>query len=296
MPHITNEEELPRLSMAYPSEMFPTRTPFKYLHHLICVPVKVSDSVDSTFIFDSGIGLNLISKDLCSKLAAGGCKPTNQVFSGKRMSGQEVRCELVSLSSISIGTVRSENNVPAGILDMNLPPDFSEIGGFLSLQFFEKTPVTMSYNTGELIIETEKSIEELERHGKKVVPIELERNGPSIDAFLDLKLPSGKVIRAEVDSGSDSFILNSKFMTELGIDRESKNMRKVIGRDETGHEYARYFTHMEGPIGLQASEDIFQRDLDVVFQDIIYDGLIGDSFLKRYNVTYDVPRSRMMFI
>jgi hypothetical protein len=273
--------------------MFPEKIPFKYLHHLICVPVNVFDSVNTIFIFDSGIGINLISKELCSK-AAGGCIPTGQVFYGKRMSGQEVKCELVNLASISLGTVRTEN-VSAGILEMALPPDFSEIGGFLSLQFFGKIPVTASYKTSELIFETEQSLAELERRGR-VIPIELERNGPSIDAFLDLKIPSGKVIKAEVDSGSDSLILNSKFMAELGIDKESKGVRKVIGRDETGHEYARYFTHFEGPISLQASEDISQRDLDVVFQDIIYDGLIGDSFLKRFSVTYDISRSHIVFM
>jgi hypothetical protein len=271
--------------------MIQAKIPFKYLHHLICAPVNVSDSADTTFIFDSGIGINLISKELCSKVS--GCEPTGKVFSGKRMSGQEVKCDLVNLSSISLGTLRVEK-VPAGILELNLSPDFSDIGGFLSLQFFEKTRVTVSYKTKELIFETEESIIELERHGK-VIPIELERNGPSIDSFLDLRLPGGKVIKAEVDSGSDALILNSKFMEDLRIDRESKEVKKVVGSDETGHEYARYFTRIEGPISLQASIDVSQRDLDVVFQDIIYDALIGDSFLKRYSVTYDIPRSRMLF-
>jgi hypothetical protein len=271
--------------------LLPAKIPFKYLHHLISVPVKISDSVDTTFIFDSGIGLNLISNDLCSRL--GCCKPTGQVFSGKRMSGQEVRCDLVNVSSISLGTVKAEG-ATAGILDMGLPPDFSTVGGFLSLQFFEKTPVTVNYKTQELFIETEDSVAELERRGK-VIPVNLEKNGPSMDAFLDLKLPNGKVIRVEVDSGSDSLILNSKFMADLRICKGSNDVRKVAGKDETGYEYARYFTRMAGPIILESSQDILQRDLDVVFQDIIHDGLLGDSFLKRYAVTYDIPRSRMIF-
>jgi antitoxin (DNA-binding transcriptional repressor) of toxin-antitoxin stability system len=32
-----------------------------------------------------------------------------------------------------------------------------------------------------------------------------------------------------------------------------------------------------------------------MFQQVIYDGLIGDSFLRNLAVTYDLPNSRMIF-
>ena len=32
-----------------------------------------------------------------------------------------------------------------------------------------------------------------------------------------------------------------------------------------------------------------------MFQEIIYDGLIGDAFLRRFVVTYDQPAERMIF-
>jgi hypothetical protein len=32
-----------------------------------------------------------------------------------------------------------------------------------------------------------------------------------------------------------------------------------------------------------------------MFQEIIYDGLIGDAFLRRFVVTYDQPGERMIF-
>jgi len=32
-----------------------------------------------------------------------------------------------------------------------------------------------------------------------------------------------------------------------------------------------------------------------MFQEILYDGLIGDRFLRNFIVTYDLPRSRMIF-
>jgi hypothetical protein len=38
-----------------------------------------------------------------------------------------------------------------------------------------------------------------------------------------------------------------------------------------------------------------QANPDVQFQEIIYDGLLGDRFLRNFIVTYDLPRSRMIF-
>ncbi|HYK34247.1 MAG TPA: hypothetical protein VEV63_19900 [Streptosporangiaceae bacterium] len=36
-------------------------------------------------------------------------------------------------------------------------------------------------------------------------------------------------------------------------------------------------------------------DSDVMFQKIIYDGLIGDRFLRNFTTTYDLVNSRMIF-
>ena len=33
----------------------------------------------------------------------------------------------------------------------------------------------------------------------------------------------------------------------------------------------------------------------VMFQEIIYDGLIGDQFLRNFTTTYDLPNGRMIF-
>ena len=38
-----------------------------------------------------------------------------------------------------------------------------------------------------------------------------------------------------------------------------------------------------------------QRDPDVMFQKIIYDGLVGHSFLRNFAVTFDLPNGRVVF-
>ena len=72
-------------------------------------------------------------------------------------------------------------------------------------------------------------------------------------------------------------------------------MRGVVeATDETGHAYRRTFTTLMGSINPAGAPDIAQRDPPVMFQEIIYDGLVGDSFLREFVVTYDLARSRMI--
>jgi len=98
-----------------------------------------------------------------------------------------------------------------------------------------------------------------------------------------------------VDAGSDQLILNQALAAEAGADLTAEGVRKVEGEDETGHTFARYFTALLGDVSLAAAARIRQSDPEVMFQEIIYDGLIGDRFLRNFIVTYDLPRSRMIF-
>lgn len=124
----------------------------------------------------------------------------------------------------------------------------------------------------------------------------MHEDGPySTDVYIDLTLPGGQSVKVEVDTGSDSLILNQPFAAQNAIDLEADGIRKLLGQDETGHEYARYFTTLPGDISLTAAPTFRQHDPQVMFQKIIYDGLIGDEFLRNFVTTYDLAQSRMIF-
>jgi hypothetical protein len=89
--------------------------------------------------------------------------------------------------------------------------------------------------------------------------------------------------------------LDERFADELGIDLRDAGIREVEGRDETGNEYTRYFTTLRGDVRVPDSPALAQRDPDVMFQKIIYDGLVGHAFLRRFVVTYDLPHERLVF-
>jgi hypothetical protein len=259
-------------------------TPFRYLHHLVTVPVRIDDRHDARFILDSGIGLSIVSASFAERV---GVVAGPATFSGQRMSGQEVELPLASLASLRFDDLRRED-VDVGVLDMGgFPPELGEIDGFLSLAFFDGRPLTVDY---------ERAVVKLGgQDGGVSVELEVERDGPSVTAFMPLVLPGGRVARVEVDMGSDALILDDRLAEDVGVALDDPSLRVVDGTDETRHAYTRRFTTLSGAIHPDGAPSIVQDDPAVMFQRICYDGLVGDAFLRRFAVTFDVPAGRIVF-
>ena len=259
-------------------------TPFRYLHHLVTVPVRIDDRHDARFILDSGIGLNIVSASFAEQA---GVAVGSRTFSGQRMSGQEVELPLAQLTSLRFDDLRRED-VEVGVLDLSgFPPELGEIDGFLSLAFFDEQPFTIDY---------ERAVVKLGgSDGGVSVPLEVERDGPAVTAFMRLVLPGGRVARVEVDMGSDELILDDGLAAGVGVALDDPAVRVVDGTDETGHAYTRRFTTLHGAIHPDGAPAIAQDDPAVMFQRIRYDGLVGDAFLRRFAVTFDLPAGRIVF-
>lgn len=262
---------------------------FSYVfNHMIAIPVLLNGRKHS-FIFDTGIGLTVISKKLADELRA----PDYGTFTGKRMSGQDVPVPLTRVSSLEVGSVKRED-CTVGIFDTSsFPPELSGISGIMSPAFFEDVIFAVDYGKNRILLGEEASA--ISEHAVATVPIEIERKGPSIAIFIYALLPTKKSLKLEVDSGSGALILDTSLMKELGIDKEGSSSKLYVGVDETGYSYKRYFSKIRGNLAINGAESVHHPDPEVVFQDIIYDGLLGNDFLKRYNVTYDLSNGKMWF-
>jgi len=273
----------------------PESVPFEYVGgHLIAVPVTIDDSVRTRVLFDTGIGVSLLTPRLGERLRI---RPQERAFTARRMSGQEVSVPLYSLSSLSLGA-REESNVTVGVLDLlpsdgSLPPEFTGIEGILSPGAFPGTPVTVDPEARELVLEDEASMVDRLRRGVSV-PVRVDRDGPSVGVFLDLVLPDRSGATVEVDTGTPGIILHTRFMAGLGVRAGAESVRTVRGADETGHRYTRHFAKVPGPFRVRAAPELRQDGLEVMFQEIIYDGLVGDAFLRSFRTTYDLSGSRMI--
>jgi predicted aspartyl protease len=263
--------------------------PFEYLAHVLTIPVTVA-GVETRFVFDTGIGLSLISERLAAKV---GCRPGGSTFTGRRMSGQAITVPVGSLDSLQIGS-SVLRNVPVGLFDMQAMAGLGEVEGFVSLSFFRATAVTVDYAARALILEDEASLAERAAAGT-AVPVEMREDGPSTDLAMSVDLPGGQPIMVEIDTGSDSLILDIRLAADVGIDLHDPAVEAVTASDETGHEYTRYFTNLRGSVGVNGLPAISVTDPPVMFQRIIYDGLVGDQFLRNFTATYDLANSRVIF-
>lgn len=127
------------------------------------------------------------------------------------------------------------------------------------------------------------------------VAVRVDRDGPSTAVYMPLELPNGRTVSVEVDMGSNELILDEPYAAEVGVELDHPDVRKVGGRDETGHEYTRWFTSLRGVVHVPNAPELAQHDPDVQFQKIIYDGLVGHAFLQRFAVAFDVPNERFIF-
>jgi len=265
-------------------------TPFAYLDHLVTLPARVGE-VDARFVLDTGIGPTILTETLARDV---GCTANGETLTGKRMSGQEVGVPLAEAPPIALGLYVREGHA-VGLLDTSGFPDaLAGIDGFLSLAFFEETAFTVDYGRSVVVVETPETLAGRAAAGV-AVPVRLERRHPSLVAFLPLAVPGLGSVEVEVDMGSDSLILDARHAPAVGIRLDDPAVRRVEGRDETGNAYLRCFTRLDATVHVAGEPTLAQEDPEVMFQEIVYDGLIGDAFLRGFTVTYDLPGARMIF-
>jgi hypothetical protein len=259
--------------------------------HVLTLPVLIGGEFPSRFMLDTGAGVTVLASDLATRAAI---RPGAESYAGRRMSGQTVSTPLTVVPRISVGSFE-RRDVVAGVFDLSgfFPRD-TGVEGILAASFFEPWPYAVNSVTRTIRVERGEPGPDRPRVPVEA-PVFLRRDGPSVELFLDLLLPSGRVVRAEVDTGSDTLILHSRFMQELGVDTERAGVTVREGQDETGHAYRRYFAQLQGRVAVAAAPTIGQVNPRVMFQEIIYDGLVGDDFLRSFEVTYDLARSRLLF-
>ena len=254
--------------------------------HLVAIPTTASGGLRSRFLLDTGIGVNLVFQAFAGRM---GVIPTGETFTGRRMSGQPIPLGMGRLPSLRVGDLEVRD-VPVGVHEMgNLPRGMEDVAGILSLGFFDRVPFTIDYPRGEVRIGVDP------RGSGVPVPIRLIREGPSVSAYLRMLIPGDRTVEVEVDSGTDVLILHSKLMAGLGVDPQAPSTQRREGTDETGFRYTRYFSTLHGQVRLEGAPEISQSDPRAMFQEIIYDGLIGDEFLRQFAVTFDLERSTLVF-
>lgn len=158
------------------------------------------------------------------------------------MSGQVVEAPLVRLPVLELGDLRVPDHI-AGVADLG-----DGFDGVLGPGFFAGYATTVDPELMALAIDPASA----ETADGVVVPLEVHRDGPSIDPFTRLVLPNGRTIRVEVDTGTHNLILATRHLADCGLSLDDPEVETTTGTDETGHHWTRHWATIAGSVRAHA--------------------------------------------
>jgi hypothetical protein len=258
---------------------------FERVEHFVRVPVRVGDRA-YRFLVDSGAGLSVVSPALADAV---GAVETGTSFSGRRMSGQLVTAPLVELPEVSVGGF-VVTGLTAGRIDVSPSDGEAFFDGILGLDVFADTTLTIDPLSHEVVVGDDR----VGSRSALVVPVEVDRDGPAVSMFAPVSLPTGRVVKAELDTGSQALILDQRFMPDCEVTPDDDRLDTRTGVDETGYHWTRSFVTIDGGLELAGLPGTRQERPRVMFQDIVHDGQVGTDFLDRYRYTFDVGGAQLL--
>jgi len=258
----------------------PTHIPFtRSKDGLLMIPASTGAGTHYSFVLDSGAGLSVLSKNLVEKL---GGKPAGQ-FTGFRMTGERMDLQLYTIPELRVGPVLQK----AVLVGAWNGLDQFHIDGIISLNFFRKHPITLDFLHNQLIFETAASLAQRRRSGS-TVPVRFDdERGISLDLFAPFLVGSHPA-DCEVDTGSQGYMIQQRYMKLLGLSPQSSGVKQSSDATILGHKEFRYSTTIPS-LALQGVPASALTNPPVMFQDMIYDCVIGSKFWAGRSVTFDVP-------
>lgn len=248
----------------------------------ILVTAKVNN-VEGKFIFDTGAGLNLMTKKFADKVT--NLKKTDGFHTGHRATGEAIVSDLWDSELLEIGSFSSKAQKFTTI-DMEFPVD-----GLISLLPLKETPFTIDYKNKVLVIETEKSLTALAKTGTSL-PIQVSSNLDKTLTFATyVKVNDKLTLQMNMDSGAgfNVFRFSSRYMEKLGVDsaKVEKKYRASDFKPTEGNNY--YFTNLN-TISPASSDKIKVSDFKATFiEGLMYEAIGSINWLGD-KITIDLQR------
>lgn len=240
---------------------------------LMIVPAKVGGTIPIHVIFDTGAGLDALAPSLIQRL---GGKPTGQ-FTAFRMTGERLDIPLFIVPELSIGPVVKKDAVVAGwdVLDK------WHFDGIVSLNDFREQPLTLDFLNKVLVFETRSTMAHLRAAGKSS-PLQFDdERGIALDVFAQF-LVGNQPAQCEIDTGSASATVSTRFMASLGVEGE---------KDER-HEGS--YKGILPEISLAAAPQVTLASPRVAFSNLVYDCVVGVDFWSGRALTIDVAHRQLI--
>jgi hypothetical protein len=250
------------------------------------------NGIEGKFIFDTGAGINLITKKFADRLKE--LSPEGGLFTGFRATGDRLDMQLYKVHELSIGSW----SITDPMLTW-MDQDWGDIDGIISLKNFEKgVVITIDYTASTLTISPKSGFAALKKSATASFPIQLDdTRGISVDMFCYVRVNHGPVLQFSMDSGSGKDVLriNQHFLSELHIDTtDSAHVSRTIQPSEfkSGYSNVMYDTSID-ELAVSGSPSLTWQHPRAQFTDgLIYDGIMSINWMGR-KITIDIPDKEM---
>lgn len=252
----------------------------------IMIEAKIN-GVSGNFIFDTGAGINLLTKKFANKVES--LEKTHHFYTGFRATGEQLQVDLWNSKELQLEDFTIKDEIFA-VYDIDFPLD-----GLISLTPFTKQPITIDYTKKVLYVESKESYNNLKKEKDYEIPLQV-----SNDKDLKISIATKVIINDKLelnvglDSGAGSRVyrLNSRYMKNLGVD--STKVKSVYKpsyfKPKTGNTY--YFTKLSSLSDKKSNTTV--KDFNATFIDgLIYEGIMSIDWLGDV-ITIDILNKKII--
>jgi hypothetical protein len=252
----------------------------------IIIPATIN-GVEGNFVFDTGAGINLLTKDFADKI--NDLEKTSHFYTGHRATGEEIKSDLWNSKSLEIGDYKITNETFA-VYDLEFPLD-----GLISLTPFKEKQITIDFKNKVLSIESENSLDQLIKNKDFEMPIQIINDREiRIGISTAVKLNDKLSLNVGLDSGAgfDVFRFNSRYMETLDIDSTQieSEVRPSSFKPEEVNRF--YYTELEKLA--DSDENTIVKNFKATFiEGLIYEGIMGINWIGEI-ITIDIPNKKLI--
>ena len=252
----------------------------------IIIPATIN-GVEGNFVFDTGAGINLLTKDFADKV--NDLEKTSHFYTGHRATGEEIKSDLWNSKVLEIDDFSITNETFA-VYDLEFPLD-----GLISLTPFKEKQITIDFKNKVLSIESENSLDQLIKNKDFEMPIQITNDRDiRIGISTAVKLNDKLSLNVGLDSGAgfDVFRFNSRYMETLDIDSTQieSEVRPSSFKPEEVNRY--YYTELEKLA--DSDENTIVKNFKATFiEGLIYEGIMGINWIGEI-ITIDIPNKKLI--
>ena len=266
------------------------RIPLEIDNNIILLRVNVNGSQPLKFIFDTGASISCISSKRAAEL---GLKSQGQFdanatggrIQGATIEGVEFRVQGAKVSKLTVAS-----------FPLPTPPGF-DFDGIIGCDFIKQFVVEVDYLKRIMNLYNPRTYRYVGR-GKSVPLILIGQNSPLVDAKIFL---AGRVpvkVKLEVDTGGDNAVLvNSPFVKRHKLVEAMQNTTQDARNGAGGNEQVitgRANAVKLGSFTLKNVPVQLSLDTEGAGASEENDGRIGGEIFRRFKVTLDYSRKRMI--